>query len=156
MTTGLLNAIPFGVASILMILWGRHSDRTGERVWHASVPLFMIFASLASALLTSSLAPTIVILVVAIVGTYMLKGPFWALSTEWLSASSAAAGIAWINAMGSLAAFGGSYLLGAIKDATGSYPLGLLPLATLSLLGAAVVLMLGDRKRASVQKAPAL
>lgn len=32
--TGLFNAIPYGLASVLMIVWGRHSDRTNERRWH--------------------------------------------------------------------------------------------------------------------------
>jgi len=30
-TTGLVNAIPYGLASVMMIVWGRSSDRTGER-----------------------------------------------------------------------------------------------------------------------------
>ncbi|MGH1572145.1 MFS transporter [Methylobacterium sp. P31] len=36
--TGLLNAVPFGIASVLMILWGRSSDRKQERVWHTALP----------------------------------------------------------------------------------------------------------------------
>jgi MFS family permease len=143
METGLLNSIPFGVASVLMILWGRRSDRTGERVWHTALPLFMVFAAFLAALATNSLTPTIFILVAVVVGIYMIKGPFWALSTNWLSAGSAAAGIAWINAVGNFSAFGGSYLLGAIKDATGSYPLGLLPLAALAAAGSVLVVVLG-------------
>ncbi len=31
--TGLVNAVPFGIAAVWMILWGRSSDRSGERVW---------------------------------------------------------------------------------------------------------------------------
>ena len=40
MQTGLLNSIPFALASVLMVLWGRRSDETGERVWHTALPLF--------------------------------------------------------------------------------------------------------------------
>ncbi len=43
-----------------------------------------------------------------------MKGPFWALSTEWLSAGAAAAGIAQINAIGNIGGFVGTYLLGVI------------------------------------------
>ena len=39
MEVGLLNGIPFAVASIAMVLWGRRSDRVGERVWHTALPL---------------------------------------------------------------------------------------------------------------------
>jgi nitrate/nitrite transporter NarK len=143
MQTGFLNALPFGVASIIMVLWGRMSDRTGERVWHTAVPLAITAATLASTLLTNSLLPTIAILCLAVTGTYAIKGPFWALSTGWLSASTAAAGIAQINAIGNLGGFLGTYLLGVIKDATGSYGLGLLPLVVLTAAGSIVVLIMG-------------
>jgi sugar phosphate permease len=149
MQTGLLNSIPFGIASVLMIIWGRTSDRTGERIWHTAIPLALLAASLAASLSTASLAPTILILCVAVTATYIVKGPFWALSTEWLAAGSAAAGIAQINAIGNIGGFIGTWLLGVIKDATGSYPLGLLPLAAISAVGCLLVLTIG-RGRARV------
>ena len=33
---GLLSMIPWGVAAVAMVLWGHHSDRTGERRWHSA------------------------------------------------------------------------------------------------------------------------
>jgi MFS transporter, ACS family, tartrate transporter len=153
--TGFLNALPFGIASIIMVLWGRTSDRSGERVWHTAVPLALTAATLAATLLTDSLAPTIAILCLAVTGTYAIKGPFWALSTGWLSASTAAAGIAQINAIGNLGGFVGTYLLGVIKDATGSYGLGLLPLVVLTAAGSIVVLVMGRGQPRAVAAAPA-
>lgn len=141
--TGLLNSIPFGIASVLMILWGRSSDARRERVWHTALPLGLLALSLGASLAIGQLWPTILILCIAVTATYMVKGPFWALSTEWLSAGAAAAGIAQINAIGNIGGFIGTYLLGVIKDATGSYPLGLLPLALISAVGCALVLGLG-------------
>src|SRR6185436_12269312 len=90
MQTGLLNAVPFALASVTMIWWGRRSDRTGERVWHASAPLILTAISLASALLFDSLLSIIAILSLAVIGIYAGKGPVWAVSTEWLSGSTAA------------------------------------------------------------------
>jgi MFS transporter, ACS family, tartrate transporter len=144
MQTGILNAIPFGLASVLMVIWGQSSDRTGERVWHTAIPLGLIAASIVLGLATNALMPTMIILCLAVIGTYTFKGPFWALSTEWLSAGAAAAGIAQINAIGNIGGFVGIYLLGVIKDATGSYPMGLLPLAVLSAAGCIAVLLLGQ------------
>lgn len=146
METGLLNSIPFGIASVLMIVWGRNSDRTSERIWHTAFPLALLALSLAGSLATSTLAPTILILCVAVTATYIVKGPFWALSTEWLSATAAAAGIAQINAIGNIGGFIGTWLLGVIKDATGSYPMGLLPLAAISAVGCVIVLTIGRRR----------
>lgn len=153
MQTGFVNAIPFGLASVLMILWGRHSDRTGERVWHTAFPLALLAGSLALALFTKALVPTVVILCLAVIGTYAFKGPFWALSTEWLSAGTAAAGIAMINAIGNIGGFVGNYLLGVIKEATGSYPLGLLPLGIISAVGTILILVLGRDQPRTVRLA---
>jgi MFS family permease len=145
MQTGLLNMIPFGVASITMILWGRYSDRAGERVWNTAVPLALVALALGSALLIHALAPVLVILTAALIGTYAMKGPFWALTSEWLPATTAAAGIAWINALGNLSGFAGTWLLGVIKDATGSFAIALLPLVTLAAVGAIAVVLCARR-----------
>ena len=107
MQTGMLNAIPFGIASVLMIVWGRSSDKSRERVWHTVIPLSLIAGIFVSAS-TNALMPTMIILCLAVTGTYTVKGPFWALSTEWLSAGAAAAGIAQINAIGNIGGFLGT------------------------------------------------
>ncbi len=147
--TGWLNALPFGIASVLMILWGRSSDRRRERVWHTALPLALLAGSLVVAIFIGALLPTMVLLCLAVTATYIVKGPFWALSTEWLSAGAAAAGIAQINAMGNVGGFVATSLLGVIKDATGSYALGLMPIAVLSVAGCIAVLTLGRDRRAA-------
>ncbi|MEJ8810477.1 MFS transporter [Variovorax ureilyticus] len=144
METGLMNGIPFAVASIIMVLWGRRADKSGERIWNTALPLALTSACLLATQLTAgSLAATMVLLTFVLVGTYSIKGPFWALSTEWLSAGSAAAGIAAINTLAHIGTSGATWTLGAIKDATGSYPLALMPLALLTALGAAIVIWMG-------------
>jgi len=143
MQTGLLNSIPFALALVIMILWGRRSDQTGERVWHTALPLMLTAISLASALLFDSLFSIIVILCLAVIGIYAGKGPVWALSTEWLSASTAAAGLAQINAISNLAGFGTTFLLGFIKDVTGSYSLAMLPLVVLATVASLAILWIG-------------
>ena len=142
MQTGLLNSIPFALASVVMVLWGKRSDRSGERVWHTAFPLLITAVSLASALVFNSLPAIIIILCLAVIGIYAGKGPVWALSAEWLSAGTAAAGLAQMNAISNLAGFGTTYVVGYIKQATGSYPLAILPLACLSGAGALAVLLI--------------
>jgi ACS family tartrate transporter-like MFS transporter len=142
MQTGLLNSIPFALASVIMIWWGRRSDRTGERIWHTALPLFVTALSLASALAFNSLPAIILILCLAVIGIYAGKGPVWALSADWLSAGTAAAGLAQMNAISNLAGFGTTYVVGSVKQATGSYPLAILPLAALSGAGALAVLLI--------------
>jgi sugar phosphate permease len=75
--TGFVNSIPYGIASILMILWGRHSDKTGERRWHTALTLILITVGLgALSLTTGQLAPTVMLLSLALIGAYSFKGPF--------------------------------------------------------------------------------
>jgi sugar phosphate permease len=146
--TGLLNAIPYIAACIAMVLWGRHSDRTLERVWHNVLPMSAAVIAMVATLFTTNLVIMMVLLTVIMVGTFASKGPFWALATEALPAAIAAAAIAEINALGSLPGFFASYLIGAIRDATGSYPLATMPIAALCFAGVVGVLFLGPRKPA--------
>src|SRR5215467_1517010 len=146
MQSGFLNAIPFALASVIMIWWGNRSDRTSERIWHVSVPLMLTTVSLASALLFSSLFSIIVILCLAVIGIYAGKGPAWAVSTEWLSRGTAAAGLAQINAISNLAGFGTTYVMGFIKDATGSFTFTLVPLVALAATGAWALVWIGGHR----------
>ena len=160
MQTGLLNSIPFALASIIMVWWGRRSDQTGERLWHTALPLAITALSLTSALVFHSLLSLIMILSLAVIGIYAGKGPVWALSMELLSAGTAAAGLAQMNAISNLAGFGTVYLVGYLKDLTGSYPVAMLPLAGLSAAAALTTLLVGRRQPAcevaGAKAAPAL
>jgi ACS family tartrate transporter-like MFS transporter len=145
--TGLVNAVPFGISAVWMILWGRNSDRTGERVWHNALPLgWMVLAMCGTFFAIHSLWAMIPLLTLIAAGTYASKGPFWALCSEWLGAGAAAAGLAQINALGNLSAFGFNYLIGYITAETGSFPLALMPIAFVATLGTISVLVIGRQQ----------
>jgi MFS transporter, ACS family, tartrate transporter len=142
--TGFVNSIPYGVATVVMILWGRHSDDTGERRWHTAIPLLLACAGFVGLNLTgTAIGPTVLMVTCCLVGAYAFKGPFWALSAGWLSASTAAAGLAGINALANLV--GGGMMVNAVgilKQQTGSFAIAMLPLVALTLAGAASVLLI--------------
>lgn len=143
---GLVNAIPYGLASIAMIFWGRSSDRKNERRWHTAITLLMISFGLLIALFTSSLIGTIFLLSVVLIGAYSMKGPFWALASSWMSPTTTAAGLAAIGAFANL--IGGGLMVniyGAIHDATGSHAIALLPLAALNLVSAIMVFVMSRK-----------
>ncbi|MCJ2016290.1 MULTISPECIES: MFS transporter [unclassified Methylobacterium] len=152
--TGLLNMIPFGIASVFMVFWGLRADKSGERVYSTALPLALTCLCLAATNLTNSLTLTMVLLSFTLLGNYAIKGPFWAMATEWLSAGTAAAGIAAINTLSHLGTGIASWLLGVIKDATGSFPMGLLPLVVLTGAGSIMTIILGRGSRAQAS-APA-
>jgi ACS family tartrate transporter-like MFS transporter len=83
-------------------------------------------------------------------GTYASKGPFWALSSEWLGATTAAAGLAQINALGNLSGFFFNYLIGWIKDETGSFPLAIMPIALVATIGMICILTIGRKQPRTV------
>ena len=143
MQTGLLNSVPYGIASILMILWGRHSDRTNERRWHTALTLLLISAGLGSlALASGMLAPTVMLLSCALIGAYSLKGPFWALASGTISPKTAAAGLAGVNAISNLLGGVGISLVGMIKQYSGSFVIALLPVVLLTAVGGISVLLM--------------
>lgn len=143
--TGFINAIPYGVATVLMVLWGRRSDNMGERRWHTAIPLLLAAGGFTALGLTgTAVIPTVVMVTGCLVGAYAFKGPFWALSAGWLSASTLAAGLAGINAISNL--IGGAVMVnvvGVVKQWTGSFVLGMLPIALLCAVAAISVLVLG-------------
>lgn len=145
---GLVNAIPYGLASVAMIVWGRSSDRSGERRWHTAATLLLMTTGLLLALVTSSLVATVGLLTMVLIGAYSMKGPFWALVSNWLSSSTAAAGLAAIGALANL--IGGGIMVnvyGSIHGATGSYALALLPLAGLCAVGGIMILVMGRKQQ---------
>jgi len=76
-----------------------------------------------------------VALMMALVGLKSAMGPFWALSTTFLSGTAAAGEIALINSVGNLGGFVGPTLVGAVNDRTGSIKM------SLWILGGALLLM---------------
>jgi len=145
--TGLVNSIPYGFAAALMLFWGAHSDRTGERRWHTALPLIVIASGFVGVFFSNSSLPlTVALLSCVLVGYSSFKGPFWAFTSQTLSPTTAAAGIAGINAVSNLAGGGMVSLVGAVQEATGSYSVALLPIVVLALIGAILALMIGRRR----------
>ena len=155
--TGFVNSIPYGLATIAMILWGRHSDRTQERRWHTAMALLLIAGGLgAISFAPQMIVPIVFLLSLALVGAYSFKGPFWALTSSWLSASTVAAGLAGINAIANLVGGGMISLIGVIKEATGSFALSLLPLVALTTAGAICILVVSRSEARATPPAAAV
>ncbi|MGJ4947392.1 MFS transporter [Bradyrhizobium sp. HKCCYLS20291] len=147
--TGLINSIPYGIACVLMVLWGRHSDRSGERRWHTAVTLLLIALGFLGVFVIHSLMGTVILLSLVLVGAYAFKGPFWALTSGWLGTGSAAAGLAMIGAISNL--IGGGLMVniyGSLLEATGNYGLALLPIAVVTVTGAGLVLFISRSRSA--------
>jgi D-galactonate transporter len=135
---GLVTAVPYAFAAVAMVLWARHSDRTGERTLHVAVPAFVGAVAIAAALYMSSPLAVMVCITVCAIGVYAAIPVFWQLPTRLLSGIGAAAGIALINSFGNLAGFAAPYVTGWLEDLTGSFRTGLWVVAVL-MVGAGLL-----------------
>jgi MFS family permease len=146
---GLLSMIPWGLAAITMVYWGAHSDRTGERRWHAAGGLLMGIAGLVMlALVGHAPIPSIIALTLVTCGILGWVATFWSLPTAFLSGTAAAAGIAWINSVGNLGGHFGPDLIGRIRTMSGgASEAAFWTLAGVAALGVAIILLLPKTQR---------
>ncbi len=141
--TGWVVAIPYVVGAVVMVAYGRLSDRTRQRQNHAALALLVAAIGVAASTLTHDPVLTMLAFTVGSCGVFAVLPVFWTLPTAVLSGTSAAAGIAVINSVGNLAGFAGPYAMGFVKDLTGSFSGGLLLIAGLAIMGLVIVLALG-------------
>jgi ACS family tartrate transporter-like MFS transporter len=150
---GFLNAVPPTVAIIAMILWARHSDRTGERTWHVVIPCLLAALGLALAAPATGVTSVVAALTLVNIGISSCKPPLWSVPTAFLSGSAAATGIATINSIGNLGGFAGPAVIGWIKDWTGSFAGGLYFVGGLLLMSAVLTWLLSRSHHARAEPA---
>jgi MFS family permease len=119
---GLINAVPYLVGLVAMILWTRRAVNPTVRV---AVPALVGGLAIPIALYLSN--PWLAMIAVTICACSVLAAltGFWALPTAYLTGAAAAAGIGLINSLGNLSGFVAPYVTGLLSDATGNNRLGL-------------------------------
>ncbi|HEY8573188.1 MFS transporter [Phenylobacterium sp.] len=147
--TGLLSALPYLISAVAMFLWSRHSDRTGERLWHFAGPAVLGAAAFVVAAQTTDPVAQFSALALATICINCALPMFWSFPTQFLRAAAAAGGIAFINSIGNLAGYVGPSAMGFAKEATGFYGGGLLVLAGSLALAAVLAVVIGRRSAAA-------
>ncbi len=149
---GLLGALPYLAGFLALQLNGWHSDRTLERRWHVAAPLFLgVAALLPLAVLHLSTSVAVGLFTLVGISVIALLSPFWAMPTELLSESGAAASVGMINCLGSLAGFLGPYALGYLHERTGSFASGLLLMLLAMAASGVLVLFVPQPARSAAQ-----
>src|ERR1700736_6350101 len=86
----LISGIPWLAAIPAMILSAWHSDETGERRWHAAIPLFVVGIALALSIAAGNhLVLAIAAFSISTMALYSFPSPFWTLPTILLSGPAA-------------------------------------------------------------------
>ena len=145
--TGLIVAVPFAAGAVAMVYWSRHSDRTGERVWHVAAPTLLGAVSIPVALYLQSPFAVMVAVTLTAVGIFSALPVFWYLPTTFLSGVGAAAGIALVNSLGNAAGFAAPFITGWLSDTTGSKKAGMWVVGLAMFLAAILVLLLRGAPR---------
>lgn len=146
--SALLNAIPHMVSLPCMLLYAWHSDKTGERIWHALGGAVVVGVGflLASMLLRTE-SPSVVLELAAlstvVAGDGMFITPFLAYGPDILPAAKATMGIAIVTLGSSLGNILGPSVVGTLFEVSGGFfwPLFALLCLILLSLGLLVVLL---------------
>jgi len=144
-TVGLLVMIPHLVGGVAMVLVSVSSDRRLERRYHAGIPALLGGIALLLIGVFHSSVTLIVLLSLLAVAAYAWTGPFFALPSEFLTGSAAAAGIGLINSIGNLGGFVGSYAMGVVSGRIGGVYGGLALMGIPILLSATALMLLPKR-----------
>lgn len=141
LVVGFLSAIPYLATIVAMVLVAKSSDRTRDRKWHLAGSAFACAIGLGCAAFSTSTLAAVVFLSLTLMAAFSMNGPFWATTTEMLSETSAAAGIALINSFANLGGFLGPYTIGLVRTWTGSFRGGLLAVGALLLVSGSLALL---------------
>lgn len=149
----LLVALPNVLGFVAMQVNGWHSDRTSERRWHTTIPLWVT----AAALLVLSVAdwgllPSLFLFSIAAASLLAFLPCFWAMPSAFLSNSAAAIATGTINCVSAgLGGFLGPSLVGLLVARTHSFRSGFGVLAVALLIAGVLplTLRLGDRMAAA-------
>jgi ACS family tartrate transporter-like MFS transporter len=132
--TAMVAAIPALLQALGMLIVAGNSDRTGERRYHVVAAAVSTCSGLAIACVGGEPWIKLVGLCLAAFGIWGSVGPFWALTTNNLSARSKATGIAIVNSVGNLGGFAGPSIVGLIKQYSHGFDDSLIALAVASVL----------------------
>jgi ACS family tartrate transporter-like MFS transporter len=141
--TGLVTALIWGGSIPAMVLWGRSSDRRGERTWHVASAALLAAAALTIASVTQNNFVLLLALAAGAISVESVLSPFYMLAPLFLTGPAMAGGFALVSAMGSLiGGFAGQYLIGIIRERSGGYALVLAAMAGAMLITTMIVLAL--------------
>jgi ACS family tartrate transporter-like MFS transporter len=153
--TSFVAAIPSAFMAVAMILVARHSDKTGERVWHTAGPFIASAIGFLIAAVSSNPLIAIVGLTIGAAGIGGASPTIWTFPSTLLTGTAAAAGIALINSVGSTGGFFGPTIIGWVRDTTGGFQGSLIFLAAVMAVTASAIIVLGASMKGLLLAGPA-
>jgi MFS family permease len=139
---GLVTAIPYGFATIGMLLLSRSSDRTGERRIHyfLNVTAGAIGLTL-SGVFASNPILSVLFLSIGTLGVLGSMPLFWPIPSAFLAGTAAAAGIGIVNSIGNLGGYVGPNVPIWVKHFSSDPSAALYSIAILLFIGGLLVMV---------------
>ena len=133
LTIGFVAAVPYIFASLGMMAWAWHVDRTGKKIANLTITCLLGAVGLALSVVSGSLLAGLTGLTLALIGVTAARAVFWTIPTRFLTGVAAAGGLAFINMIGTIGGFAGPAMMGGLRQWTGSFQTGLLAMAAIML-----------------------
>lgn len=150
--TGLLSAVPYLLASILMVVVSHFSDRARERkryIWPflvgAAAAFFISYLTAGSNFWLAYL-----FLILAGAGMYAPYGPFFAYIPDMLPRNVSGQAMAFINSLGALGAFAGAWFVGVLQSATHNSEASFLAMALAILLAGVLMFFVRSARTSTI------
>lgn len=158
LATGILYTLPFIVGASALLVFARHSDRTGERRGHTAVPLLIggCCILLAVAAISHSVLLAFGFVVLSGIGSYGALGTFWTIPTETLPARIVGSVMGLVNALGNLGAYFAPLIVGFLNKRTGNFLAGFVYLGAITILAAGLCLLLPAKRKVAARAERAL
>ncbi len=146
--TGILFAIPYALAAIVMVLNSWHSDKHHERRGHVAAVYTMSGVSLIVSVLLKehSFWLSYFFLCFAIPGPFAGLAPFWAIPAETMPRHVLGAVMGLVNAFGNVGGFFGNKIVGFLKVQTQGITVPFTVLGLLLIIAAALCFLLPKAK----------
>lgn len=118
---GLISVLPW-IGNVLGVyLNAQHSDKTGERFWHISIPAAVTGLAIFGASVFGATALGLIFLIIAGTGLGAAQGAFWALPTKAFTPATFAVGAVAINITGVSGGLIVPWLVGVVRESTGAF-----------------------------------
>lgn len=143
LVNGMVTAIPFISAAVVMVIISKRSDRSGERKWHMILCALAGAAGLVlSAAFSSNILISLLGLSLAASGILASFAVMWTLPSAFFRGPAAAGAIALMATVGNLGGYAAPWMMGVVKQATQRLDLGLYLMAGVIVLGALIGLLI--------------
>ncbi len=142
MQIGFASALPYLLASIGMVIWSTHLDRTRKFLANHVIGCWVAALGFALSVAVDSLPFMLAGVSVALIGMNACRPAFFSILPTFVEGAAAAGVIALINSVGNLGGFFGPTMIGWLKDLTGSFTAGMVGLAGMLALAGAIALLL--------------